>query len=444
MKGAFNVKFGIRTWSILGIMYVVYIVYGTLLPFDFSFSKEMIENSLGNIEWIQRYGRNFYTTENVDAIVNFLIFIPLGIIIINIRSALGQQRWFIFEIVIATLSGLFLSVIIELSQLLLKARMTSLIDIIMNSFGSFSGACISIILPKILTSSARGQIRNSIKKIPDIILILPLFFLGFFLTESLSYYFVKSEKIGGILFNWQYIIQPVWIWQILLVYIPMSMLVTRMSRKVLKIVFLPAFHFTSFIITLVISAVLELFKIYIFNNSLHYINVIYGIIGIIIGIAISEIWEKDCFAVRESERRRIIFILASIYAFFSSLILYKFSYPFTFDLQPAHIIDKSVFFLLSVYSFIPFYGLEKLIIFSLQNIILFIPIGIIIHELESYLLPQIKRLIIIILSLISIILPLIVQFININQIPFLYELPTDILGILSGYILWKGLRNDSV
>jgi hypothetical protein len=51
-----------------------------------------------------------------------------------------------------------------------------------------------------------------------------------------------------------------------------------------------------------------------------------------------------------------------------------------------------------------------------------------------------KRPVIIALSSISIILPLIMQFINIGQIPFLYELPTNILGILSGYILWKGLR----
>ncbi len=188
-----------------------------------------------------------------------------------------MQRWIIFEIVLATLSGLFLSAIIELLQLLLKARMTSLIDIVMNTFGSFSGACFSLILPRILTTSAREWIRDSLKKIPDIILILPLFFLGLFLTESLSYYFVKSEKIGGILFNWQYIIQPVWIWQILLVYIPMSMLISRMSRKAFKIDYLPALHLTIFIITLIISAVLELFKIYIFDNSLLYINVIYGI-----------------------------------------------------------------------------------------------------------------------------------------------------------------------
>ena len=435
-------KYGMRTWSILGIMYVLYIVYGTLLPFDFSFSKEMIEESLGNIEWIQRYGRNFYTTANVDTIVNFLIFIPMGIIIINIRSALGKQRRLIFELVLATFAGLFLSAIIELLQLLLKARMTSVIDIIMNTLGSFSGACIAIILPKVLTYSAREQIRDSIKKIPDIIFILPLFFLGLFLTESLSYYFVKSEKIGGILFNWQYIIQPVWIWQILLVYIPMSMLITRMTRKAFKIAFLPALHFTSFVITLVISAVLELLKIYIFDNPLLYINAIYGIIGIIIGIAISEIWTKDSSAVCEIERRRIILVLAGIFVYFSSLILYKFSYPFTFDLQPAHIIDKSVFFILSIYSFIPFYGLKKLIIFSLQNIILFIPIGIIIHELESYLLLHVKRSVIIALSSISIILPLILQFININQIPFLYQLPTNILGIFLGYILWKDLRND--
>ena len=68
---------------IIAILYTAYIVYGTLLPFDFSFSMELIEKGLGNIEWVERYGKYFYTTKNVDAIANFAFFIPLGIWVLH-------------------------------------------------------------------------------------------------------------------------------------------------------------------------------------------------------------------------------------------------------------------------------------------------------------------------------------------------------------------------
>jgi len=72
-------KFSSRTWLLLGILYTGYIVYGTLLPFNFSFSFELIQSNLGNIEWIEEYGQSFFSTKNIDAIVNihlyhFLVF----------------------------------------------------------------------------------------------------------------------------------------------------------------------------------------------------------------------------------------------------------------------------------------------------------------------------------------------------------------------------------
>ena len=118
-------RFSKRTWLISGILYTIYIAYGTLLPFDFSFSPEMIRDGLGKIEWIEQYGRHFYSSKNVDVIANFIFFIPLGLIIYNIRYAMGNIRQPFLNILIATVLGLLLSTSVELLQLLIEARRTS-------------------------------------------------------------------------------------------------------------------------------------------------------------------------------------------------------------------------------------------------------------------------------------------------------------------------------
>ena len=165
-------RFSSPTWMIGGILYICYIIYGTLLPFDFSFSLELIEKGLGNIEWVERYGKYFYTTKNIDAIANFLFFVPLGIILYNLRISSDRSRNPLIDIGLVTLFGIILSISIEFLQLLIKERTTSYIDIMMNSLGCLSGTIIAYILPKIFSTDHMQSLRIKLRNLPSIILIL--------------------------------------------------------------------------------------------------------------------------------------------------------------------------------------------------------------------------------------------------------------------------------
>ena len=436
-------KFSSRTWLLLGILYIGYIVYGTLLPFNFSFSFEVIQSNLGNIEWIEEYRQSFFSTKNIDAIANILFFVPLGIIIYNVRYALGHRRKYIFDIGLAALSGLFLSLIIELMQLLIEERTTSLIDILMNTLGCFSGAILSFIFSQFLTLSTRHKIASFFRNLPNIVLLIPFLLINFLLSENISLKFLKSEKIETFNFNWEYIISPLWIWLILYAYIPIGILVVRMIRNRVKNLPLAVIHLLSLFIALIIIGTIEFIKHDGNTSSIALVNIIFGVFGILIGIAFSEILRLDRLNMNNTDRRRTTIILTGIFIFLGSIILYKFAYPFTFNLSKSYIFDKVLFSLLSMYSFIPFSGFQKLFIYSLQNILLFVPVGIIISELELYLDTKKKMLILVTSSILLILISFTIQILNLNQTPFVYEVPTNVLGIFIGYFIWYGFRRGS-
>jgi len=185
-------KFSPKTWLLLGILYVCYIIYGTLLPFNFTFSFEVLQSNLGRIEWLEQYGRPYLLTRNIDAIANIFFFIPLGLIIYNARFALGHQRKYLFNIFVATITGLILSLIIEFMQLLMTERKTSFIDIFMNTIGCFSGSILGYIFNQILVKVTRQKIGYFIGTLPTVIRILPFILISFFISEKFSLNLINS------------------------------------------------------------------------------------------------------------------------------------------------------------------------------------------------------------------------------------------------------------
>ena len=437
-------RFSGKTWLIGGLLYTTYIAYGTLLPFDFSFSLEMIKNGLGDIEWIERYGRHFYPSKSVDTIANFMFFLPLGIIIYNIRYAFGHRRRAILTIIIAAIFGLLLSTSIEFLQLLIEARRTSYIDVISNTLGCLSGAVIAAILPLILTTSNITRLKHFFSTLPAYLVFIPLLLSGLLLTDSLALYFLRSEKVGKAVFNWQYIIQPLWIWRLLFFYIPLGLFSARLCRNRCRIKSLRRLHLASFTIAGIIFICVALAKSVFLGDAILAADFVFGFIGILMGLAISEIIGNRLYGGIIISRTHYLQVLSVLLLFFTLLIFYKFAYPFQLNYEAARVVDKSIFFLLSTYSFIPFIGILKLVIYSLQNIILFFPIGILIMEIDTGMRSPHKGVFLILLSAALVLCPVLIQFFNNYQTPFMYQIPTNALGLFLGNTLWYGLKRDPV
>jgi hypothetical protein len=156
-----------------------------------------------------------------------------------------------------------------------------------------------------------------------------------------------------------------------------------------------------------------------------------------------EIIPGELAGISNSQRLQKIYILSGLLLFFGSLILYKSAYPLKFNVSQDYILNKSVFSLLSTYSFVPFSGFLKLFVYTIQNILLFIPIGIILSEFERYIDFKKNIYILVILSTVIIITSFIIKIMNEYQIPFLFEVPTNVFGIFLGYFIWYGFRRGN-
>lgn len=102
----------------------VFIVYGSLFPFDFQPTSKSFQSFLA--EW-------HLFTNRADAVDNFFLFVPLGAALhAGFKSARG--RW-----IAAVFSVLVLGVGIQLVQLYLPSRTASVSDFAWNSLGLLTG-----------------------------------------------------------------------------------------------------------------------------------------------------------------------------------------------------------------------------------------------------------------------------------------------------------------
>jgi glycopeptide antibiotics resistance protein len=310
----------------------------------------------------------------------------------------------------------------------------------MNSLGCFSGALLAYYVPKVFSTRHMQSLGVKLRNLPTLFFISPVFIIGLVLTDSLSIYFLRSEKMGTTTFNWQFILEPIWIWQIILFYIPLGILSTWFIKR--SFLGKPAKiqSIFTFLLALLYILIFEIIKYSIFNKFSPPTQLIIGISGILIGMVISEIMGNDRSKLSTKIRIRLSAILAFLSFLYLILIIYKFSYPFHISFNVDTIFDKLAFFLFSFNSILPFTGIHKLFIYSLQNILLFFPMGMFLQELDYYLDESKTSNLILYLAIFLTIFPVIIQLINHHQIPFLFEIPTNVLGIAFGYSAWISLR----
>jgi TRAP-type C4-dicarboxylate transport system permease small subunit len=198
----------------------------------------------------------------------------------------------------------------------------------------------------------------------------------------------------------------------------------------------------SFLTSLILLGIIELI---IFSGDIGLIppeNIISGFFGVMIGIIVHEILSAKNITHRSFWRQKSTSVLFILFLFMGSLILYKSAYPLNFNISQEYLTKKAAYSLLSTYSFIPFSGFMNLFVYTIQNILLFLPIGFILSEMEPHrnLNKSIYHLVV--PSILLIMASFGIKIVSENQIPLLLEIPIDVLGIFSGYFLWYGFQKS--
>ena len=118
---------------VLLVLWGLFIVYATLLPFNFSASGELIEARIRRV-----WERPLKGGSWLDVQGNVLLFVPWGFLLAMLRAKRGAGL--VATVVLAMCTGAFVSGSVELAQLFAPKRQTSFIDLVTNSFGATVGA----------------------------------------------------------------------------------------------------------------------------------------------------------------------------------------------------------------------------------------------------------------------------------------------------------------
>ena len=132
--------------------YTFLIVYGTLFPLDNWQSPAISPFTL-------MLRHELYSTSRPDILTNILVYLPLGLLIIRVFP---HRHCPVCKLLIATLASALLSLSLEYLQAYLPGRVPSIIDVMLNTIGGFTGALLALLLWQDTYISGRlRRLRNT-------------------------------------------------------------------------------------------------------------------------------------------------------------------------------------------------------------------------------------------------------------------------------------------
>ncbi|TFH30621.1 MAG: VanZ family protein [Deltaproteobacteria bacterium] len=119
------------------VCYAAFLLYATLWPFDFHFVQGLA--AARKISWIPFFDPTG-GPDRKDAAMNLLVFLPFGALSFLYNSTSAKRR---LPVLIATVLGGSVSLFVEVAQIWLPSRTTSVSDLLMNATGALLGALIA-------------------------------------------------------------------------------------------------------------------------------------------------------------------------------------------------------------------------------------------------------------------------------------------------------------
>ncbi len=127
--------------KVLWLLFTLFIFYGALIPFEFSFSKEQVISRIENFSWVPFFRADGSRHSLTDIVQNILFFIPFGFF-----GVLSFARNKFFALFLVTFFGFLISLNVEILQLFTESRNTSLTDLVCNTLGTGIGALSALIV----------------------------------------------------------------------------------------------------------------------------------------------------------------------------------------------------------------------------------------------------------------------------------------------------------
>lgn len=128
--------------AVLAALFAAFIIYGSLYPFQFhALAGEAGLITALTTQWLRWPG------SRGDLLVNLVLYMPLGLFLaLALRGPDGSRRPAILRLLLTTSLGAVLSFAIEVTQLHISARFSSLSDLVLNTTGTLAGAMAALLM----------------------------------------------------------------------------------------------------------------------------------------------------------------------------------------------------------------------------------------------------------------------------------------------------------
>ena len=141
------------------VLWGLFIVYGTTIPFDFSAPSDRVVAKLN-----QALGHPWQSASRMDVVSNVLLFLPWGFLFSV--WLVGRRTAYVPTLLGGSLSGLALSGFVEFLQLFAPTRTTSVIDLATNLTGSLAGAAMGWPLARWASPWCMPEVRRIVSGRP--------------------------------------------------------------------------------------------------------------------------------------------------------------------------------------------------------------------------------------------------------------------------------------
>lgn len=133
-----TVSYDSRPFTVLLILWCLFIVYGTTMPFDFSVPSHQL-----GARWDVAFGFPWPRSSITDFVSNIMLFIPWGFLFAALLAMRGRSL--VTAISLAAIGAATLGFGVECLQLITPGRTPSAFDVISNTGGSIVGAPIGYV-----------------------------------------------------------------------------------------------------------------------------------------------------------------------------------------------------------------------------------------------------------------------------------------------------------
>jgi VanZ family protein len=152
------------------ILYSLFILYGSFIPFHFTTNVEFIGSEISSF-FVLPYQNGVKNFSTLDVVSNVLLFVPFGFLLLGSRLSVRSSLAPLLGVLLAWTYGFLFGLSIEIGQLFSPGRTASILDALCNAIGAFGGGVLGYLVFKPARAKVGQRLLELILEQPSWVLL---------------------------------------------------------------------------------------------------------------------------------------------------------------------------------------------------------------------------------------------------------------------------------